>query len=77
VKHLAGLLDRSGSRGVILHVIKFCEPELFDVPLLKRAFAARGVPLLYLEGELEGELSGQTVTRIEAFVEMLASGRAA
>ncbi len=77
VNHLLGLLDRSGSRGVILQVIKFCEPELFDVPLLKRAFAARGVPVLYLEGELEAELSGQTVTRIEAFVEMLAAGRAA
>ncbi len=62
---------------MILQVIKFCEPELFDVPLLRRAFAARGVPLLYLEGELEAELSGQTVTRIEAFVEMLAAGRAA
>ena len=31
----------------------------------------------FLEGELESELSGQTVTRIEAFVEMLAEGRAA
>jgi benzoyl-CoA reductase/2-hydroxyglutaryl-CoA dehydratase subunit BcrC/BadD/HgdB len=77
VNHLLGMLDRSGARGVILQVIKFCEPELFDVPLLRRAFAARGVPVLYLEGELEAELSGQTVTRIEAFVEMLAAGRAA
>jgi len=77
VNHLLGMLDRSGARGVILQVIKFCEPELFDVPLLRRAFAARGVPVLYLEGELETELSGQTVTRIEAFVEMLAAGRAA
>ncbi len=77
VNHLLGLLDRSGARGVILQVVKFCEPELFDVPLLRRAFAARGVPVLYLEGELEAELSGQTVTRIEAFVEMLAAGRAA
>jgi benzoyl-CoA reductase/2-hydroxyglutaryl-CoA dehydratase subunit BcrC/BadD/HgdB len=77
VRHLEGLLDRSGARGVILHLVKFCEPELFDVPLLRRAFAARGVPVLYLEGELERELSGQAVTRLEAFVEMLAEGRAA
>jgi benzoyl-CoA reductase/2-hydroxyglutaryl-CoA dehydratase subunit BcrC/BadD/HgdB len=77
VRHLTGLLDRSGARGVILHLVKFCEPELFDVPLLRRAFDARGVPVLHLEGELEAELSGQTVTRLEAFVEMLAEGRAA
>ncbi len=77
VRHLTGLLERSGARGVILHLVKFCEPELFDVPLLRRAFADRGVPVLYLEGELERELSGQAVTRLEAFVEMLQEGRAA
>jgi benzoyl-CoA reductase/2-hydroxyglutaryl-CoA dehydratase subunit BcrC/BadD/HgdB len=77
IRHLGGLLDRSGARGVILHVLKFCEPELFDVPVLRRAFAGRGVPVLYLEGELEAGLSGQVVTRVEAFVEMISAGRAA
>jgi benzoyl-CoA reductase/2-hydroxyglutaryl-CoA dehydratase subunit BcrC/BadD/HgdB len=77
IRHLTGLLERSGARGVILHVLKFCEPELFDVPSLHRAFQARGVPVLVLEGELEAELSGQVVTRLEAFVELLSSGRAA
>jgi len=71
VRHLEALLDRSGARGVVLHVLKFCEPELFDVPILRRALAAWNVPVLVLEGELEAELSGQAVTRIEAFVEML------
>ncbi len=71
VRHLEALLERSGARGVVLHVVKFCEPELFDVPALRRAFAARDVPVLVLEGELEAEPSGQAVTRLEAFVEML------
>jgi benzoyl-CoA reductase/2-hydroxyglutaryl-CoA dehydratase subunit BcrC/BadD/HgdB len=77
LRHLGGLLDRSGARGVLLHVQKFCEPELFDVPAIRRTCAARGVPVLVLEGELEAELSAQAVTRIEAFVEMLSRGRAA
>jgi benzoyl-CoA reductase/2-hydroxyglutaryl-CoA dehydratase subunit BcrC/BadD/HgdB len=63
--------DRSGAAGLIIHMIKFCEPELFDVPLIRRRFEAKGVPVLYLESELERELAGQTVTRVEAFVEML------
>ncbi len=71
MRHLEALADRSGARGVVVHVVKFCEPELFDVPAIRRTFAARGVPLLYLEGELERQLSGQTTTRIEAFAEML------
>ena len=74
LRHLEALLDRSGARGVLVHVQKFCEPELFDVPALRRAFAARGVPVVVLEGELERELSAQGETRVEAFVEMLRSG---
>jgi benzoyl-CoA reductase/2-hydroxyglutaryl-CoA dehydratase subunit BcrC/BadD/HgdB len=73
MRHLESLLDRSGARGVVVHVVKFCEPELFDVPAIRRTCAARGVPLLYLEGELERQLSGQTVTRIEAFAELLSA----
>ncbi|WP_248353640.1 2-hydroxyacyl-CoA dehydratase subunit D [Anaeromyxobacter oryzae] len=78
MRYLEGLLERSGARGVIVHVVKFCEPELFDVPAIRRTFAARGVPLLQLEGELERQLSGQTVTRLEAFAELLSGpgGRA-
>jgi benzoyl-CoA reductase/2-hydroxyglutaryl-CoA dehydratase subunit BcrC/BadD/HgdB len=77
LQHLLGLLERSGARGVLVHVLKFCEPELFDVPAIRQAFAARGIPVLTLEGELETELSGQATTRIEAFVEMLGNPRRA
>jgi benzoyl-CoA reductase/2-hydroxyglutaryl-CoA dehydratase subunit BcrC/BadD/HgdB len=69
--HLTGLAERSGARGVVVHVLKFCEPELFDVPAIRQVFAARGLPVLVLEGELEGALSQQAVTRLEAFVELL------
>jgi benzoyl-CoA reductase/2-hydroxyglutaryl-CoA dehydratase subunit BcrC/BadD/HgdB len=71
MRHLEALAERSGARGVVVHVVKFCEPELFDVPAIRRTFTARGTPLLYLEGELERQLSGQAVTRLEAFVEMI------
>jgi benzoyl-CoA reductase/2-hydroxyglutaryl-CoA dehydratase subunit BcrC/BadD/HgdB len=75
--HLTALQVRAGARGVIVHGVKFCEPELFDVPAIRATFAARGIPVLLLEGELERELSAQAVTRIEAFLEVLAPGRAA
>ena len=75
MRHLLDLYDRSGAAGVIVHQQKFCEPELFDVAAIRRAFAARGARLLYLEGELERDLSSQATTRLEAFVE-LAQGKA-
>ena len=74
--YLVSLYRRSGSAGVIIHVPKFCEPELFDVPAIRASFAKLGVPLLYLEGELEAELSAQAQTRIDAFCEMVAARRA-
>ncbi len=76
-RYLVGLAERSGARGVLLHLVKFCEPELFDVPAIRAAFAARGLPVLLVEGELEAELPAQAVTRLEAFVEMLSARRAA
>jgi benzoyl-CoA reductase/2-hydroxyglutaryl-CoA dehydratase subunit BcrC/BadD/HgdB len=76
-RHLIGLAERSGARGVLLHLVKFCEPELFDVPMIRKTLAARGLPVLVVEGELEAQLPAQLLTRIEAFVEMLSAGRPA
>lgn len=73
--YLGKLFDKSGAAGIIVHEPKFCEPELFDVAGIRKTFAAKRAPLLYLEGELENELSGRDATRIEAFLEVLASGR--
>jgi benzoyl-CoA reductase/2-hydroxyglutaryl-CoA dehydratase subunit BcrC/BadD/HgdB len=74
IRYLQELADRARVRGVLVHVQKFCEPELFDVPLIRKTFADRGLPVLVLEGELETALSGQAETRIEAFVELLRRG---
>ena len=78
MRHLVSLAERAGARGVLVHVQKFCEPELFDVPAILSTFEQKGLPVLVLEGELERSLSGQAETRVEAFVELLgARGRAA
>jgi benzoyl-CoA reductase/2-hydroxyglutaryl-CoA dehydratase subunit BcrC/BadD/HgdB len=73
--YLQNLYEDSGAAGVVVHTLKFCEPELFDVPAIEARFERLGAPVLHLEGELELELSGQTITRIEAFVEMVQNAR--
>jgi benzoyl-CoA reductase/2-hydroxyglutaryl-CoA dehydratase subunit BcrC/BadD/HgdB len=76
MQYLQLLCKSSGARGLLVHVQKFCEPELFDIPDIRKTFAALGVPVLVVEGDLELALSGQTETRLEAFIEMLrTSGR--
>lgn len=68
---LQGLAQASGARGVIFYVVKFCEPELFDVPPLAAGLKEQGLATLSLEVELNQGVSGQIATRVEAFLEML------
>lgn len=60
-----------GARGLLIYDPKFCEPELFDVPLLRKHLGACGFPVLHVEFEMGDRLPHQTLSRIEAFVETL------
>lgn len=68
---LADKMVARGARGMLLYDVKFCEPELFDVPQLRQHLESRGLKLLHVEYDLADGLSQQTLTRIEAFVETL------
>jgi benzoyl-CoA reductase/2-hydroxyglutaryl-CoA dehydratase subunit BcrC/BadD/HgdB len=69
--HLQRLMQESGARGLVIYDVKFCEPELFDVPLLRAHLGAAGFPVLHVEMEMGEDLGQQTLTRLEAFVETL------
>jgi benzoyl-CoA reductase/2-hydroxyglutaryl-CoA dehydratase subunit BcrC/BadD/HgdB len=69
--HLLGKVERSGAAGVIFWMVKFCEPELFDLPQIVEAMKRKGLATLVLDSELHQAPSGQMRTRIEAFVEMM------
>ncbi|NQT97451.1 MAG: 2-hydroxyacyl-CoA dehydratase [Candidatus Marinimicrobia bacterium] len=71
LKHLQKLTVDSKSKGVIFNIIKFCEPELFDLPQLRAGLRSTGIPSLVIETEINQVLSGQIVTRLEAFLEMI------
>lgn len=71
VRMLADLMAETGAAGMIVFDVAFCEPELFDVPLLRRHLGRAGYPVMHVETELGGTLTHQTLTRIEAFVETL------
>jgi len=64
-------VKRSAAKGVVFNVVKFCEPEFFDLPLLVEALKSRGLATLVIDSEVNQGLSGQISTRIEAFVEMI------
>ena len=81
VAHPGGLAQQvvlgakaSGARGVIAHVVKFCDPYLVRIPAIREALREAGLPMLVLEGDCTLRSLGQHRTRIEAFVEMLGGG---
>ena len=61
----------SGARGVIGQTIKFCDPYLDRLPLVREKLRAAGIPLLLLEGDCNLRSIEQQRTRIEAFIEMM------
>lgn len=70
-EHLLSLCRCSGARGVIFRLVKFCEPEQFYLPALRRALEEAGIRSLALETDLAAHLDGPSQTRLEAFLEML------
>jgi len=59
--------------GVIYHVIRGCHLYAMEYMRLKRVLENEKIPMYYLDTEYSREDSGQIKTRIEAFLEMLAT----
>jgi benzoyl-CoA reductase/2-hydroxyglutaryl-CoA dehydratase subunit BcrC/BadD/HgdB len=59
------------ARGVIGHTVKFCDPYLARLPMIRDALREANLPLLMLEGDCTLGSMGQQRTRLEAFIEML------
>jgi bcr-type benzoyl-CoA reductase subunit C len=64
-------VQKSGAKGVIFLLYKYCETHFFDYPDLKQALESKGIPTLLLEVEDPSYSIGQLKIRIQAFVEML------
>ena len=60
--------------GIVVCMMKFCEPEEFDYPLIKTECQAASIPVLYLEIDQQTQSLGQVRTRVQAFVESLDGG---
>jgi bcr-type benzoyl-CoA reductase subunit C len=57
--------------GVISQNVRYCVPYCHDLPLLTERLKEKGIPTLALDVEYGTSGSGQIVTRVQAFMEML------
>ena len=61
--------------GVISQTIRYCSPYSNDLPLLSDLLNRNGIPMLSLDVEYGTSGSGQILTRVQAFLEMLEARR--
>lgn len=68
---LVDMVKATQADGIILCMMKFCDPEEFDYPVLKKEFQTANIPLLYIEIDQQMQSVEQARTRIQGFSEML------
>ena len=70
-KRILESAQRVGAKGVVGHVMKFCDPYLSRIPPVLKTLKEENLPYLILEGDCTLRSFGQHKTRIQAFVEIL------
>jgi len=58
--------------GVILYLLKYCDPFGFEVPARIKYIQSLNIPVLYIEDEYSMSTIGRLRTRVQAFLEILA-----
>ena len=71
VEALVKTAKAAGARGVLMILTKFCDPEEFDYPLIRRACTAAGLPFVSIETDRQMENHEQAATIIETFRDMM------
>lgn len=67
---LAQMAKERQADAVFFSLMKFCDPEAFDHPMVKKDLAAQGIPLLSIEHDQLVESTEQIRTRIQGFLEI-------
>lgn len=62
---------RLGLDGVVYALMKFCDPEEYDYPVVKKDLEEAGIPHLYIEIEQNSTNIEQLRTRVQTFAEIL------
>ncbi len=69
---LAEIAQNKDADGVVVLMMKFCDPEEYDYPFIKQDLDEAAVPHVYIESEQQMESLEQARTRLQAFTEMIA-----
>ncbi len=71
IQSIIDLVNHYNAEGVVLALMKFCDPEEYDVPLIIEALREKKIPFLVIEIDQQATSFGQVITKVESFVDML------
>lgn len=70
-KMLMDMVEQTGADAIIVAMMKFCDPEEWDYPVMYRQFEEKGIKNIMIEVDQEATAFEQARTRIQSFVEMM------
>lgn len=70
-QYLINAARESKARGIIVLLVKYCEPHMFYYPDVSKALDKAGIPHILIETEHESVSLEGIRTRIQAFMEMI------
>ncbi|MCK9191761.1 MAG: 2-hydroxyacyl-CoA dehydratase family protein [Sphaerochaetaceae bacterium] len=71
VNYIVEQAKKYDAKGILLVMTKFCDPEEFDYPAIKKACEEANMPLVQVEVDRQTKEYGQAETLIETFKDML------
>ena len=71
IDNIVDMVKSAKADGVIVCIVKFCDPEEFDYPFLRRRFEKENIPHILLDIDQQITSYGQAQTKIQGFAEIL------
>lgn len=71
-KYIADMVKDKEADGVVYVQMKFCDPEEFDYPLIKKELDSRNIPSVFIEIDRQMDNFDQAKTIVETFKDALA-----
>jgi bzd-type benzoyl-CoA reductase N subunit len=69
--YLVNMVRQNRADGIVMLILKFCDPHAFDYPDIAKKLTGENIPHLLIETEIQPASLEQVRTRLQAFVEML------
>ena len=70
VRWMKTVADEARAEGIVFCSIKFCDPCVYDIPMMNERFRQLGIPFLWLEHDYAWSGLEQLRNRVEAFLEL-------